>query len=96
MKKAALLAAVAAGVAAGAALGVFVPRWLAPAATPVAAAAPAKPVSKPAPVRVEVSAVAEIPFARGLSAVGSLRSVSYTHLFCRPSTVTRSVRGYSL
>ena len=74
MKKAALLAAVAAGVAAGAALGVFVPRWLAPAATPVAAAAPAKPVSKPAPVRVEVSAVAEIPFARGLSAVGSLRS----------------------
>ncbi|MBB1175180.1 efflux transporter periplasmic adaptor subunit, partial [Klebsiella pneumoniae] len=36
MKKAALLAAIAAGVAAGAALGVFVPRWLAPAATPAA------------------------------------------------------------
>lgn len=76
MKKAALLAAIAAGVAAGAALGVFVPRWLAPVATQaaVAAATPAKPVSKPAPVRVEVSAVTEIPFARGLSAVGSLRS----------------------
>lgn len=74
-EKAALLAAIAAGVAAGAALGVFVPRWLAPAATPAAtAAAPAKPVSKAAPVRVEVSAVTEIPFARGLSAVGSLRS----------------------
>lgn len=75
MKKAALLAAIAAGVAAGAALGVFVPRWLAPAGTQAAtAAAPAKTVAKPAPVRVEVSAVKEIPFARGLSAVGSLRS----------------------
>ncbi|SEJ49995.1 efflux RND transporter periplasmic adaptor subunit [Achromobacter sp. NFACC18-2] len=71
MKKAVLLAAVAAGLAAGAALGVFVPRWLAPPA-PTAQA-----VSKPAPAapaRVAVAAVQEVPFARGLSAVGSLRS----------------------
>ena len=77
MKKAVLLAAVAAGLAAGAALGVFVPRWLAPAASPPQAAASgaAKPSATPvAPVRVEVAAVKEIPFARGLSAVGSLRS----------------------
>ncbi|SIT23194.1 efflux RND transporter periplasmic adaptor subunit [Achromobacter sp. MFA1 R4] len=71
MKKAVLLAAVAAGLAAGAALGVFVPRWLAsPAPT-------AQAVSKPAPAapaRVAVAAVQEVPFARGLSAVGSLRS----------------------
>ncbi|MFF7059669.1 efflux RND transporter periplasmic adaptor subunit [Achromobacter spanius] len=74
MKKAVLLAAVAAGLAAGAALGVFVPRWLAPGATPPAQSA-AKPVATPAaPVRVEVATVKEIPFARGLSAVGSLRS----------------------
>ncbi len=73
MKKAVLLAAVAAGLAAGAALGVFVPRWLAPAATP--APASAKPQSAPAaPARVAVAAVQEVPFARGLSAVGSLRS----------------------
>ncbi|WP_286939689.1 efflux RND transporter periplasmic adaptor subunit [Achromobacter sp. UBA4530] len=73
MKKAVLLAAVAAGLAAGAALGVFVPRWLAPSAAPApvttkSQAAPA------APSRVAVAAVQEIPFARGLSAVGSLRS----------------------
>lgn len=74
MKKAVLLVAVAAGLAAGAALGVFVPRWLAPGATPSAQNA-AQPVAAPAaPVRVEVAAVKEIPFARGLSAVGSLRS----------------------
>ena len=74
MKKAVLLAAVAAGLAAGAALGVFVPRWLAPGATPPAQSA-ARPVATPAaPVRVEVATVKEIPFARGLSAVGSLRS----------------------
>lgn len=73
MKKAVLLAAVAAGLAAGAALGVFVPRWLGPAATP--AQASAKPQSAPAaPARVAVAAVQEVPFARGLSAVGSLRS----------------------
>lgn len=73
MKKAVLLAAVAAGLAAGAALGVFVPRWLAPGAAP--AQTTAKPAATPAaPVRVEVAAVKEIPFARGLSAVGSLRS----------------------
>ena len=72
MKKAVLLAAVAAGLAAGAALGVFVPRWLAPAA--VESKAAAKPVPKAAAARVEVAAVTEIPFARGLSAVGSLRS----------------------
>ncbi|MFY3435934.1 efflux RND transporter periplasmic adaptor subunit [Achromobacter mucicolens] len=73
MKKAVLLAAVAAGLAAGAALGVFVPRWLAPAATPTQASA--KPQSAPAaPARVAVAAVQEVPFARGLSAVGSLRS----------------------
>lgn len=73
MKKAVLLAAVAAGLAAGAALGVFVPRWLAPGAAP--AQTTAKPQAAPAaPVRVEVATVKEIPFARGLSAVGSLRS----------------------
>lgn len=73
MKKAVLLAAVAAGLAAGAALGVFVPRWLAPSAAP--SQATAKPQSAPAaPARVAVAAVQEIPFARGLSAVGSLRS----------------------
>lgn len=73
MKKAVLLAAVAAGLAAGAALGVFVPRWLAPSATPVPVNA--KPQTAPAaPSRVAVAAVQEIPFARGLSAVGSLRS----------------------
>ncbi|MEN4920661.1 efflux RND transporter periplasmic adaptor subunit [Achromobacter spanius] len=73
MKKAVLLAAVAAGLAAGAALGVFVPRWLAPASTP--APASAKPAAAPAaPARVAVAQVQEIPFARGLSAVGSLRS----------------------
>ncbi len=73
MKKAVLLAAVAAGLAAGAALGVFVPRWLAPGATTTQTVT--KPQVAPAsPVRVEVAAVQEIPFARGLSAVGSLRS----------------------
>ncbi|EHK65641.1 efflux RND transporter periplasmic adaptor subunit [Achromobacter arsenitoxydans] len=73
MKKAVLLAAVAAGLAAGAALGVFVPRWLTPAATP--AQATAKSSAAPAaPARVAVAPVQEIPFARGLSAVGSLRS----------------------
>lgn len=73
MKKAVLLAAVAAGLAAGAALGVFVPRWLAPAATPALIAD--KPLATPvAPARVAVAAVEEVPFARGLSAVGSLRS----------------------
>ncbi len=72
-EKAVLLAAVAAGLAAGAALGVLVPRWLAPAPPAVQAAAQA-PVAPAAPVRVEVAAVKEIPFARGLSAVGSLRS----------------------
>ena len=77
MKKAVLLAAVAAGLAAGAALGVFVPRWLAPGTPPpqAAASSAAKPSATPvAPVRVEVAAVKEIPFSRGLSAVGSLRS----------------------
>lgn len=73
MKKAVLLAAVAAGLAAGAALGVFVPRWLAPSSPPVQAFA--KPQAAPAaPARVAVAAVQEVPFARGLSAVGSLRS----------------------
>ncbi|CAB3902177.1 MAG: efflux RND transporter periplasmic adaptor subunit [Achromobacter pulmonis] len=74
MKKTALLAAIAAGVAAGAALGVYVPRWLAPAPAAVGSAASARPAAKPVAVRVEVAAVTEIPFARGLSAVGSLRS----------------------
>lgn len=73
MKKAVLLAAVAAGLAAGAALGVFVPRWLAPGATPSQTVN--KPLATPpAAARVAVAAVQEIPFARGLSAVGSLRS----------------------
>ncbi|MGE8568041.1 Multidrug resistance protein MdtA precursor [compost metagenome] len=87
MKKAVLLAAVAAGLAAGAALGVFVPRWLAPGATPPAQSA-ARPVAAPAaPVRVEVATVKEIPFARGLSAVGSLRSDESVVL--RPEVVGR-------
>jgi membrane fusion protein (multidrug efflux system) len=60
-------------LAAGAALGVFVPRWLAPAATPGQSVN--KPLVTPAaPARVAVAVVQEIPFARGLSAVGSLRS----------------------
>ncbi|MGE8590527.1 MAG: efflux RND transporter periplasmic adaptor subunit [Alcaligenes sp.] len=87
MKKAVLLAAVAAGLAAGAALGVFVPRWFAPGATPPAQSA-ARPVAAPAaPVRVEVATVKEIPFARGLSAVGSLRSDESVVL--RPEVVGR-------
>ncbi len=87
MKKAVLLAAVAAGLAAGAALGVFVPRWLAPGATPPAQST-ARPVATPAaPVRVEVATVKEIPFARGLSAVGSLRSDESVVL--RPEVVGR-------
>lgn len=73
MKKAVLLAAVAAGLAAGAALGVFVPRWLAPGATTTQTVTKSQ-VAPASPVRVEVAAVQEIPFARGLSAVGSLRS----------------------
>jgi membrane fusion protein (multidrug efflux system) len=73
MKKAVLLAAVAAGLAAGAALGVFVPRWLAPGATTTQTVIKSQ-VAPASPVRVEVAAVLEIPFARGLSAVGSLRS----------------------
>lgn len=73
MKKAVLLAAVAAGLAAGAALGVFVPHWLAPGASPTQTSD--KPLVTPAgPSRVAVAVVKEIPFARGLSAVGSLRS----------------------
>ena len=87
MKKAVLLAAVAAGLAAGAALGVFVPRWLAPGASPTVQAT-AKPAAAPAaPVRVEVASVKEIPFARGLSAVGSLRSDESVVL--RPEVVGR-------
>lgn len=87
MKKAVLLAAVAAALAAGAALGVFVPRWLAPGASPTVQAA-AKPAAAPAaPVRVEVASVKEIPFARGLSAVGSLRSDESVVL--RPEVVGR-------
>ncbi|MCW3156066.1 efflux RND transporter periplasmic adaptor subunit [Achromobacter spanius] len=87
MKKAVLLAAVAAGLAVGAALGVFVPRWFAPAPTPPTQSA-AQPVTAPAaPVRVEVAAVKEIPFARGLSAVGSLRSDESVVL--RPEVVGR-------
>lgn len=75
MKKAVLLAAVAAGLAAGAALGVFVPRWLAfGTVSPQPGAVEAPLVTRVAPVRVEVAAVEEIPFARGISAVGSLRS----------------------
>ncbi|PPA73689.1 efflux transporter periplasmic adaptor subunit [Achromobacter spanius] len=87
MKKAVLLAAVAAGLAAGAALGVFVPRWLPPGASPTVQAT-AKPAAAPAaPVRVEVASVKEIPFARGLSAVGSLRSDESVVL--RPEVVGR-------
>jgi len=90
MKKAALFAVLAVGVAVGAGLGWAVPRWLAsgatpaagapaagtPAAgTPAAASAPADPaVVKIAPVRVQTTQVQEVPFARGIAAVGSLRS----------------------
>lgn len=85
MKKAALFAVLAVGVAVGAGLGWAVPRWLAPAATPAAGAptagtpaatsAPADPaVVKIAPVRVQTTQVQEVPFARGIAAVGSLRS----------------------
>ncbi|OZI77550.1 efflux RND transporter periplasmic adaptor subunit [Bordetella genomosp. 12] len=72
MKKAALLATLVVGLAAGAAAGVYLPRWFA-----ASASAPAKPAAAPAApsaTRVEVAKVEEQPFARGLSAVGSLRS----------------------
>lgn len=69
MKKAALLATLVVGLAAGAAAGVYIPRWLAGAA-PV----PAKTAAAPSATRVEVAKAEERPFARGLSAVGSLRS----------------------
>ncbi|MGV2866241.1 efflux RND transporter periplasmic adaptor subunit, partial [Achromobacter sp. AGC39] len=63
------------------------PRWLAPGASPTVQAA-AKPAAAPAaPVRVEVASVKEIPFARGLSAVGSLRSDESVVL--RPEVVGR-------
>ncbi len=67
MKKAALLATLAVGLAAGAAAGAYLPRWL-------AAPAPAKTAAAPSATRVEVAKVETRPFARGLSAVGSLRS----------------------
>lgn len=75
MKNAVLLSALAAGLAVGAALGVYAPRWLAPAGgqAGVVATAPATQASKAA-VRVQVGQVKEVPFPRGLSAVGSLRS----------------------
>jgi len=74
MKKAALFAVLAVGVAAGAALGWAVPRWW-PAAAPSASAPAAAPAAvKVAPVRVQVAKVEEVPFARGIGAVGSLRS----------------------
>ncbi|ARP75272.1 MULTISPECIES: efflux RND transporter periplasmic adaptor subunit [Bordetella] len=72
MKKAALIAAVAAGLAAGAALGLYVPRWLSNSGAPVTPLA--QPGVAPAAVRVETAKVVETPFARGIAAVGSLRS----------------------
>ncbi|KFJ64700.1 efflux RND transporter periplasmic adaptor subunit [Bordetella bronchiseptica] len=72
MKKAALIAAVAAGLAAGAALGLYVPRWLSNSGAPVTPLA--QPGVTPAAVRVETAKVVETPFARGIAAVGSLRS----------------------
>ncbi len=71
MKKAALLAVLVAGLAVGAAGAWFLPRWMAatPEAAPKAGAAPVA-----APVRVEVAPVVQLPWPRGISAVGSLRS----------------------
>lgn len=72
MKKAALLTVLAAGLAAGAALGVYLPRWF---ATPVAGPSPAAGVAASAAVvRVETATVQLKALARGIAAVGSLRS----------------------
>ncbi|ARP96502.1 efflux RND transporter periplasmic adaptor subunit [Bordetella genomosp. 13] len=74
MNKVYLAAVLAAGLAAGAALGLFLPRLLqSHDAAPAAAAAPAAPTRAQA-VRVEVIQVEQVPFARGIAAVGSLRS----------------------
>lgn len=73
MRKVLLVAVAAAGLAAGAALGMYVPRWLqARSAEPPAATQ--APVAGVQPVRVELARIEEVPFARGISAVGSLRS----------------------
>ncbi|MVW72485.1 efflux RND transporter periplasmic adaptor subunit [Bordetella sp. 15P40C-2] len=78
MKKAVMLTAIAVGLAAGVALGFVGARWWpAPAgqvaAAPAAASAPAP--AKPAEtVRVEVAEVKPLQLARGIAAVGSLRS----------------------
>jgi membrane fusion protein (multidrug efflux system) len=73
MKKAVMLTAVAAGLAVGVALGFFGAGWVTTPNTPAAAVAP--PAKKPVDtVLVEVAPVEQMTFARGISAVGSLRS----------------------
>ena len=73
MNKPALLAAVTAGLVVGAVLGVYAPRWFASGA---GRRRRLRPRRRPPPVaqRVQVAAVRQVPFARGISAVGSLRS----------------------
>ncbi|WP_459616912.1 efflux RND transporter periplasmic adaptor subunit [Bordetella sp. 2513F-2] len=73
MNKVVLLVAVAAGVAAGAALGFYLPHRMPAGGTAPAAAAPAAPAPVAA-VRVVTTRVETVPFPRGISAVGSLRS----------------------
>ena len=74
MNKPALLAAVTAGLVVGAVLGVYAPRWFASGAGAPQAVASTQAPAKPVAQRVQVAAVRQVPFARGISAVGSLRS----------------------
>ncbi len=77
MKKAVILAAVAASLVAGAALGVYVPRWMnkPTAVSGTTTSSPdGKAPTKQAAIRVETATVRDVPFVRGISAVGSLRS----------------------
>lgn len=68
-----MLTAIAAGLAVGVALGFWGTHWVAAPAAPTTVAAAAQP--KPADtVLIEVADVQQLPFARGISAVGSLRS----------------------
>lgn len=73
MKKAVMLTAIAAGLAVGVALGFFGAGWYTTPAAPAPIAVTAKP--KPVDtVLVEVAKVDQLKLARGISAVGSLRS----------------------
>jgi membrane fusion protein (multidrug efflux system) len=74
MNKPALLAAVTAGLVVGAVLGVYAPRWFASGAGAPQAVASTQAPARPVAQRVQVAAVRQVPFARGISAVGSLRS----------------------